>query len=160
MMSIGVVRNEILEPIDDIWGNVVSWIDLDASQFSADALAGLFEFSHIEVLFLLNRVTAAEVLTGARHPRGRRDNWRGVGELMLPSANKLVKSGASFLICPDNTVHRALPLIQSRSPLPWLHIAEIVATEAVECAYTSLGLLGTRWLVKSDVYEHAQLLAG
>jgi tRNA (adenine37-N6)-methyltransferase len=78
MMPIGVVRNEILEPIDDIWGNVVSRIDLDASQFSADALAGLFEFSHIEVLFLLNRVTAAEVLTGARHPRGRQD-WPKVG---------------------------------------------------------------------------------
>src|ERR1700726_304136 len=51
-----------------------------------------------------------------------RDDWRAVGELMLVSANKLAASGADFLICPDNTIHRALPLVEARSPLPWLHI--------------------------------------
>jgi aspartate racemase len=78
--------------------------------------------------------------------------WRGVGELMLSSANKLAKSGADFLICPDNTIHQALPLIEPRSPLPWLHIAEIVITEAVERGFRCLGLTGTRWLVESEVY--------
>ena len=38
-----------------------------------------------------------------------RDDWQGVGELMLSSANKLAKIGADFLICPDNTIHQALP---------------------------------------------------
>jgi aspartate racemase len=38
-----------------------------------------------------------------------RDDWAGVGELMLASANKLANIGADFLICPDNTIHRALP---------------------------------------------------
>jgi hypothetical protein len=28
------------------------------------------------------------------------------------------------VICPDNTIHQALPLIEARSPLPWLHIAQ------------------------------------
>jgi aspartate racemase len=42
-----------------------------------------------------------------------RDDWAGVGELMLASARKLAAAGAAFLICPDNTVHRALPLIES-----------------------------------------------
>jgi aspartate racemase len=79
-------------------------------------------------------------------------DWRRVGELMLSSANKLAKSGADFLICPDNTIHHALPLIQPRSPLPWLHIAEIVITEAVERGFRCLGLTGTRWLVESEVY--------
>src|SRR4051795_9230538 len=54
-----------------------------------------------------------------------RDDWAGVGELMLSSANKLARTGADFLICPVNTIHQALPLIESRSPLPWLHIAEV-----------------------------------
>ena len=39
-----------------------------------------------------------------------RGDWQGVGELMLASANKLAKIGADFLICPDNTIHQALPL--------------------------------------------------
>ncbi len=79
-------------------------------------------------------------------------DWQGVGELMLSSANKLAKSGADFLICPDNTIHQALPFVEPRSPLRWLHIAEVVAARAVERGFKRLGLIGTRWLVGSEVY--------
>ena len=81
-----------------------------------------------------------------------RGDWQGVGELMLSSANKLAKTGADFLICPDNTIHQALPYVEPRSPLPWLHIAEVVAAQAVERGFRCLGLTGTRWLVESEVY--------
>jgi len=81
-----------------------------------------------------------------------RGDWQGVGALMLSSADKLARSGAGFLICPDNTIHQALPYVESRSPLRWLHIAEVVAGTAVERGYRRLGLLGTRWLLDSDVY--------
>jgi aspartate racemase len=89
-----------------------------------------------------------------------RDDWEGVGELMLSSAHKLAKAGASFLICPDNTIHQALPFIESRSPLPWLHIAEVVALEATKCGYRRLGLTGTQWLVESEVYPQKLSAAG
>jgi len=81
-----------------------------------------------------------------------RGDWQGVGELMLSSANKLAKGEADFLICPDNTVHQALPYIERRSPRPWLHIAEVVAAQAVERGFRRLGLTGTRWLVESEIY--------
>jgi aspartate racemase len=81
-----------------------------------------------------------------------RDDWKAVGELMLSSANKLAKTGADFVICPDNTIHQALPHIKHDLPLPWLHIAEVVAARAKEVGYKRLGLTGTRWLVESDVY--------
>lgn len=80
------------------------------------------------------------------------DDWHGVADLMLVSANKLARAGADFLICPDNTIHAALPFVLPRSPLPWLHIAEIVATEAERRGFRKLGLLGTKWLVAGDVY--------
>jgi aspartate racemase len=79
-------------------------------------------------------------------------DWQGVGELMLRSAHKLAACGADFLICPDNTIHQALPDVASRSPLPWLHIAECVAEEAARRGLHRLALTGTRWLVASDVY--------
>src|SRR3984893_5974519 len=79
-------------------------------------------------------------------------DWPGVGELMLSSAHKLAKAGAEFLICPDNTIHRALPWVLRRSPLPWLHIAEVVAAQAAERGFHRLGLTGTRYLVDSEVY--------
>ena len=81
-----------------------------------------------------------------------RDDWESVGELMLASAQKLATAGADFLICPDNTCHRALPYVEPRSPLPWLHIAEVVAAEAARRGFRRVGLTGTRWLVESEVY--------
>ena len=81
-----------------------------------------------------------------------REDWRGVGELMLASATKLARAGADFLICPDNTIHQGLPYVESRSPLPWLHIAEVVAEEAAARKFRKLGILGTRWLIDGDVY--------
>lgn len=80
------------------------------------------------------------------------DDWAGVGELMLSSAHKLARAGADFLICPDNTIHQSLGPILSRSPLPWLHIAEVVALEAKRRGFRRIGLTGTRWLVNSGVY--------
>ena len=38
-----------------------------------------------------------------------RDDWKAVGEMMLASAEKLQRVGADFVICPDNTIHQALP---------------------------------------------------
>jgi aspartate racemase len=81
-----------------------------------------------------------------------RGDWQGVGERMLSSANKLAKIGADFLICPDNTIHQALPYVEPRSPLPWLHIVDVVTSTAVERGFRRLGLTGTRWLVDSETY--------
>jgi aspartate racemase len=81
-----------------------------------------------------------------------RDDWQGVGNLMLAAANKLAQIGADFLICPDNTIHQALPYIEAHSPLPWLHIAGVVAVRARECGFRRVGLTGTRYLVASEVY--------
>jgi aspartate racemase len=79
-------------------------------------------------------------------------DWQGVAELMLSSADKLARAGAVFLICPDNTIHQAMRYVVPRSPLPWLHIAEEVASVAVERGYHRLALTGTQWLVESEVY--------
>ena len=79
-------------------------------------------------------------------------DWEGVGAVMLDSAKKLAGMGADFLICPDNTIHQALPYVVPRSPLPWLHIAEVVAAEAKARGYRRVGLTGTRWLMEGPVY--------
>jgi len=92
--------------------------------------------------------------------RLERGDWDAVGELMLASAHKLAAIGADFLICPDNTIHQALPRIVARSPLPWLHIAEVVADAAVARGHRCLGLTGTSWLVDSAVYPDALAARG
>ncbi|MBN1443647.1 MAG: amino acid racemase [Planctomycetes bacterium] len=82
-------------------------------------------------------------------------DWQGVAELMLSSASIVAAAGAEFAICPDNTIHEAYEMVERSSPIPWLHIARVVAAEAKRRGYTSLGILGTRFLMEGPVYPPA-----
>src|SRR5215475_10981274 len=88
------------------------------------------------------------------------NDWAGVAELMMSSAEKLGRAGADFLICPDNTIHQAFDLIEHRSPRPWLHIAREVAAEARRRQFHRVAVLGTRYLMEGPVYPEALSAAG
>ena len=75
---IGHVRGGRDRPVDDDWGESRARIELDPARFGPEALAGLADFSHLEVIFVFDRVGEAEIEYGARHPRGRAD-WPLVG---------------------------------------------------------------------------------
>lgn len=78
--------------------------------------------------------------------------WDGVASMLLDSAEKLRRAGADLLLCPDNTAHQAIDLIREKSPLPWLHIAEEVASVAAERGFRRLLVLGTKYLMEGPVY--------
>jgi len=118
-----------------------------------EAAASLGPYAHPEVT--LHSLSFADYMG-----RIERGNWPAVAELMLTSARKLAQSGADFLICPDNTIHQALRHVEPHSPLPWLHIADAVATSAAERGFRKLGLTGTRWLVPSEVYPEKLRVRG
>jgi tRNA (adenine37-N6)-methyltransferase len=75
---IGVVVGGRTELIDDDWGDVECVIRLDRDRFGADAVAGLDAFSHLCVVFQFHLVEEADVVTGARRPRGNPE-WPKVG---------------------------------------------------------------------------------
>lgn len=79
-------------------------------------------------------------------------DWDKVAGLMLSSVAKVAEVGADFAISPDNTIHQAFDLVMRKSPIPWLHIAEVVAAEAKRHNYKRLGVLGTRFLMEGPVY--------
>ena len=84
-------------------------------------------------------------------------DWTGVGERLLESAAALERSGADFAVCGANTPHQGLDQVRDRSPLPWLHIAEVVLDEAVRRGLSRLLLLGTQPLMSGPVYPpHAE----
>src|SRR5918993_5183556 len=92
----------------------------------------------------------------AEHMRHiERDDWEGVAELLLASAERVAAAGAAFAICPDNTCHQAFPYLLPKSPIPWLHIAEVVTDEAHRRGFRRLGILGTKYLMESRVYTEA-----
>jgi aspartate racemase len=89
-----------------------------------------------------------------------RDDWYAVGDMLLASANKLVRAGAELLICPDNTIHQGLDLVRHESPAPWIHIAEEVTKEAQGRGFKCVGILGTRFLMEGPVYPSRLAPAG
>jgi tRNA-Thr(GGU) m(6)t(6)A37 methyltransferase TsaA len=78
ILPIGTVVGGRSEPIDDDWGAVEAVIELDASRFESDAVAGLDDFSHLCVVFQFHLVDESAIVTGARHPRGN-PGWPKVG---------------------------------------------------------------------------------
>ncbi|MER7669945.1 SAM-dependent methyltransferase [Kitasatospora sp. NPDC096128] len=79
---------------DDGWGSVEAVIRLDAGQFGEEALYGLADFSHLEVVYHFDRVPEAKVETGARHPRGNTD-WPLVGIFAQRGKNRPNRIGVS-----------------------------------------------------------------
>jgi len=77
LTPIGHVRGGRTDAVDDDWGASRATIEL-AAHFAPDALAGLADFSHAEVIFLFDKVPSDKIETGARHPRNRPD-WPLVG---------------------------------------------------------------------------------
>lgn len=75
---IGIVSSTVKQPDDDCWAGLISVIELDPQQFAAESTIGLEQFSHLEIVFVFDRVPPESVQTGARHPRERQD-WPKVG---------------------------------------------------------------------------------
>lgn len=92
---IGWVRADRREAIDDDWDSIVAAIELDGAKFDASALAGLSDFSHIEILYLFDKVAPDAVEHGARHPRGRTD-WPKVGIFAQRARNRPNRIGATI----------------------------------------------------------------
>jgi aspartate racemase len=90
----------------------------------------------------------------------QKGNWKKVADLMLSSTEKLAKCGAEFVICPDNTIHEAFSFIENNSPLPWLHIADVVSKKAVDSGYKTCIILGTQYLMEGPVYPQALSKSG
>jgi tRNA-Thr(GGU) m(6)t(6)A37 methyltransferase TsaA len=95
VMEIGRVSCDRKAPVDDAWDAVACEIVLDAKMVGADALAGLETFSHVEVLYVFDQVSDDEIVTGARHPRGRSD-WPKVGIFAQRGKNRPNRVGATI----------------------------------------------------------------
>jgi tRNA-Thr(GGU) m(6)t(6)A37 methyltransferase TsaA len=94
MHPIGFVRSPRTEAIDDDWGAVVSRVALDTDQFTSDSLRGLEEFSHVEIVYVLDRVDHGSFELGARRPRNNPD-WPEVGVLAQRNKRRPNRIGVS-----------------------------------------------------------------
>jgi tRNA (adenine37-N6)-methyltransferase len=92
---IGYVRGGRTTPDDDFWGGTRVTIEL-ADSIPDDALAGIEGFSHVEIVYVFDRVDPSRVVSGARHPRSNPD-WPLVGIFAQRGKNRPNRIGCSIV---------------------------------------------------------------
>ncbi len=104
------------------------------------------DYQHPE--FSLNCVAMGETLDAYR-----RGDLEELHAILALSTRRLRAGGADFFACPDNTAHIALEADGPDLALPGLHIADVVVAEAHRLGHDTVGLLGTSWVLDSDMYQ-------
>jgi len=79
---------------DDFWGGEEACITL-TEQFTAEALQGVADFSHVEVIFLFHEVEPSKIVTSARHPRNNQE-WPSVGIFAQRGKNRPNRIGSTI----------------------------------------------------------------
>jgi aspartate racemase len=101
------------------------------------------------------RITLDSIPMSRWMPAFDRGDLAGVAAFMLDSARVLAAAGADFAICPDNSAHIAWDHVQAKTPIPWLHIARVLADEAARRGFKRVGVLGTRFTMGGPLYRDA-----
>ncbi len=160
MTPIGVVQNDRSDAIDDDWDRVNSTIQLDLDLLGDDATAGLRSFSHVEVVFVFDRVDPDGVVRGSRHPRGNPE-WPEVGILAQRAKNRPNRVGTTvcelMAVRPGGIVEvRGLDAIDGT---PVIDIKPYMAEfgprgDVIQPSWSS-ELMASYWVLGTD--EHQQV---
>lgn len=94
MQPVGFVEAGRTRAEDDFWGGEQACITL-SGEFTEAALAGLSDFSHVEVLYLFHQVEPAKIVTGTRHPRNN-SAWPAVGIFAQRGKNRPNRIGSTI----------------------------------------------------------------
>lgn len=92
---IGTVRSPRVAAEDDNWGGVISTVELDPARFTPEALRGLNDYSHAEIVFFFDRVPPEKIQYASRHPRERED-WPEVGIFAQRGRNRPNRLGTTI----------------------------------------------------------------
>lgn len=95
LKPIGYVKSTRQQIEDDNWDSEKSTIMLDTTQFSEESLAGLIDFSHVEVIFYMDQVNPDKIEKTARHPRNNL-SWPKVGIFAQRGKNRPNQLGTTI----------------------------------------------------------------
>ena len=81
------------------------------------------------------------------------EDWGQLARVLIAAARKLEIAGASFVLIASNTLHKVAPQVQSQLGIPLVHIADAVAEAVTRAGVSSVGLLGTRFVMEQGFYR-------
>lgn len=83
----------------------------------------------------------------------RAGDWAAAGQLLAQAAQALHAAGAQGLVLCTNTMHKVADAIEAATPLPLLHIVDVLAQTLAAQGLQRVGLLGTRFTMEQDFYK-------
>ncbi len=83
----------------------------------------------------------------------REGDWGAAGTRLAQAAQVLEAAGADFVVLCTNTMHKVADAIEAAVAIPLLHIADATAADIAPHAFTTVGLLGTRFTMEDDFYR-------
>jgi len=153
VQAIGFVEAIRPHAEDDFWGGEEACISL-TEQFTAEALQGLADFSHVEVLFLFHEVEPSKIIVGARHPRNNKA-WPAVGIFAQRGKNRPNRIGSTLcrvvrvegtkLIVAELDAINGTPVLDIKPVM-----VEFLPREEVHQPAWSHELMREYWLAKGD----------
>jgi aspartate racemase len=87
-------------------------------------------------------------------------DFAAVGRDLGPALAQLAAAGCQRALLASNASHLAFDRIDPPSPIPLIHIVDAALDAATEAGYRRVGLLGTRFVVESDLYPARFATAG
>ena len=91
LKPIGFVKNSRVEIEDDNWERVISEIEL-IEEIIPESLNGIEEYSHLEIMFYMDKVSDEKAKAQIRHPRNN-ENLPKVGTFAQRNKNRPNKLG-------------------------------------------------------------------
>jgi len=86
-----------------------------------------------------------------------KNDWKGLGNIMVQAAKNLEKSGAEVIILCTNTMHLLSNEIQENISIPFLHIAKSTGKDILKKGINKVALLGTKFTMEKDFYKNILL---
>jgi aspartate racemase len=90
---------------------------------------------------------------GAIVPLQREGNWEATGEILAASAQRLERAGATVLGIGANTMHVNFARVQAGVAIPVVDVRDAVAKESLGNGHSTIGLLGTKYLIEGEFYS-------
>ncbi|MBU2213369.1 amino acid racemase [Patescibacteria group bacterium] len=78
-----------------------------------------------------------------------------VEQQLIQGVQFLTKAGTNIIAIPCNTVHCCYQTVQSTTPIPILHTAEITAAAVADIGISRIGLCSSVTTVQTKLYEDA-----
>jgi aspartate racemase len=81
------------------------------------------------------------------------DRWSELAVVLVDAAKRLERAGAEFILLASNTAHKVADDEQASIGIPLLHIADAAAEAIATARISTVGLLGTRFVMQQDFYR-------